>query len=85
MDPTEPWGPTYIPVPKMPDWLKNLVTPKSALDRCEAECEAQYDRDMAECGSYSAMTGEKYTFVACKRNAERRLSQCTVDCAKDCK
>ncbi len=80
----DPRTDTYTPSSPgltLPKWL----TPKSALDRCEAACEAQYDRDMDECRSYSAMTGEKYTFVACKRSAERRLSQCTVDCAKDCK
>lgn len=84
IDPTEPWGQTYIPVPKMPDWLKKLVTPKTALQRCEAECEDQYDIDMDECRSYSAMTGDKYTFVSCKRNAERRIAQCMVKCDKEC-
>lgn len=65
------------------DWVKSLT--KSALDECEEDCEKQYDRDMAECRAYSAMTGNKYTFVACKREAERRLSKCMSDCGKSCK
>lgn len=44
IDPTEPWGPTYIPVLKMPDWLKNLVTPKNALDQCEQDADEALDR-----------------------------------------
>jgi RHS repeat-associated protein len=49
----------------------------------EAECEAQYDRDIKECRAYSAMTGDKYTFVACKKNAESRLSKCMSKCGKN--
>ena len=64
-----------------PSWL----TPKSAAERCEEDCEKQYDRDMDECRAYVAMTRDKYTFVACKQQAERRLSQCMSDCGKNCK
>ncbi|WP_283745172.1 RHS repeat-associated core domain-containing protein [Sideroxydans sp. CL21] len=49
----------------------------------EAECEAQYDLDMKECRAYSAMTGDKYTFVACKKKAESRLSECMSKCGRN--
>lgn len=69
----------------LPGWLKGWLTPSSALSRCEAQCGAQNERDMAECKAYSGMTGDKYTYVACKRNADKRYSQCMADCGKDCK
>ena len=57
----------------------------SSGNSCEEECELQYDRDMGECRLYSKMTGDKYTFVACKREAESRLSKCMSNCGKGCK
>jgi RHS repeat-associated protein len=52
--------------------VKNLCS----SDETEKECEAQYDRDMAECRTYSKMAGDKYTYIACKKSAESRLSKC---------
>ena len=83
----DPRTDTYTPPGgySLPGWLKGWLTPSSALNRCETQCDAQNERDMTECKAYSGMTGEKYTYVACKRNADRRYSQCMADCGKDCK
>ncbi len=59
-------------------------TASDAQAQCEESCEQQYDRDIAECRAYSAMTGERYTFVACRAQANRRLSQCFSDCGQNC-
>jgi RHS repeat-associated protein len=68
--------PTF-PFPKFfPNWMKSGQQCKEEEKEKEKDCEDQYDRDMKECRLYSGMTGEKYTFVACKKAAERRLSQC---------
>lgn len=52
------------------------VTDEQEEKKREKGCEDDHDRDMAECRSYSKMTGDKYTFVACKKVAERRLAEC---------
>jgi len=63
---TDRFNPSGTLLP-LPSWLEKLLTPKTALERCEQECEDQYDLDMDECRAYSAMTGDKYTYVACKK------------------
>ncbi|MCA8016145.1 hypothetical protein [Burkholderia vietnamiensis] len=42
----------------------------------EGECFAQYERDLEECNFYAGMTGQSYTFVACKAQAFARYNQC---------
>jgi hypothetical protein len=51
----------------------------SSENEDEAKCEEQYDRDITGCQMYAAMTGNKYTFVACKRQAERNFAQCMYE------
>lgn len=49
-------GPRYTPVPglKTPALLS-----KSAAQQCEEDCEKTYDKEIEECRTYSAMTGDK--------------------------
>ena len=42
----------------------------------EAECHAQYERELDECKLYSAMTQDSYTYVACKAQAFANYNQC---------
>lgn len=84
IDPTEPWGQTYIPVPKMPDWLKNLVTPKSALDQCEADCAAEKEERDALCFIAQAMGG-KSAQRECLSRSDQIEYQCRKKCKEDCK
>ncbi len=59
------------------DWISDAIARRSHADdeakRHEEDCEKTYDREIAECRAYAAMTGDKYTFVACKKRAERNL------------
>ncbi|MGF6368681.1 hypothetical protein OKW40_001431 [Paraburkholderia sp. RAU6.4a] len=42
----------------------------------EAQCFAEYERNLAECNLYKAMTNVAYTFIACKQNAFTLYNQC---------
>ncbi|AOJ13138.1 PAAR domain-containing protein [Burkholderia vietnamiensis] len=42
----------------------------------EAECFEQYEFDLKECEFYSAMTQDRYTFIACKAQAFTKYNQC---------
>jgi hypothetical protein len=42
----------------------------------EAECYAQYERELDECKLYSAMTKDSYTYLACKAQAFANYNQC---------
>lgn len=42
----------------------------------EAECFAQYERELDECKLYSSMTQDPYTYVACKAQAFANYNQC---------
>ncbi|MEX3693329.1 hypothetical protein AB3X91_19330 [Paraburkholderia sp. BR14263] len=42
----------------------------------EGECYAQFERELDECGLYSAMTKDPYTYVACKAQAFANYNQC---------
>lgn len=66
-----------------PPGTMSTSSSSSSSSSGEAACEAQYDRDMKECRIYSKMTGDKYTFVACKKKAESRLSECMSKCGKN--
>ena len=52
---------------------------------CEAICDANLTRDLQECEIYGAMTGEAYTYVACKQEARRIHLDCVFQCGQDCK
>jgi RHS repeat-associated protein len=84
-DLTRQYAPQYSPVPgiQISPLLSKLFS-KSPLQRCEEDCEKTYDNEIDECRSYTAMTGDKYTFVACKKLADRHLAQCMADCDKNC-
>ena len=70
-------GGTLLP---MPSWLKNLFTPKSALDRCEADCEAEKEERDALCFIAQAMGGK-----AAQRECLSRSDQIAYQCRKKCK
>lgn len=70
-------GSTLLP---MPSWLKNLVTPKSALDQCEADCEAEKEERDALCFIAQAMGGK-----AAQRECLSRSDRIAFQCRKDCK
>ncbi|MBB5511286.1 hypothetical protein [Paraburkholderia atlantica] len=42
----------------------------------EAECFAEYERNLDECNLYKGMTNAAYTFIACKQNAFTIYNQC---------
>ncbi|WP_321788060.1 hypothetical protein [Paraburkholderia sp. J94] len=42
----------------------------------EADCYAEYERNLDECNMYRAITGDPYTLIACKQNAFKIYNQC---------
>ncbi|QGZ57450.1 hypothetical protein FAZ97_21315 [Paraburkholderia acidiphila] len=42
----------------------------------EAECYAQYERELDECKLYSAMPQDSYTYLACRAQAFTNYNQC---------
>ncbi len=86
VDPTDPGGPQYTPVPSpsLPDWLKRIL-PKSALERCEADCDAKYDDDQKYCEAHWKMHGRNpEAYRMCMSGARKRYVQCYQDCKKEC-
>ena len=64
-----------------PSWL----TPKSALDRCEAACDDDYDNDQKLCETWWKTTGRNAdAYRVCMARARDRNIKCYQDCKKDC-
>lgn len=62
-----------------PDTVGDDVTDLAARgvsEADEAECYAQFMRELDECKLYSAMTQDPYTFVTCKAQAFVNYNQC---------
>jgi RHS repeat-associated protein len=73
----------FIPggtVPPMPSWLKKIFTPKSALDQCEADCEAEKEERDALCFIAQAIGGK-----SAQRECLSRSDQIAYQCRKKCK
>ncbi|NDZ17812.1 RHS repeat domain-containing protein [Variovorax sp. WS11] len=86
LDPTDPLGPSYMPGPSaaIPSWLRGWLTPSSALDQCEADCDADYDVEQQKCEAWWKTTGrDPGAYRLCISNARRTHIQCIQNC-KDC-
>ncbi|MFG6448909.1 RHS repeat-associated core domain-containing protein [Roseateles sp. BYS180W] len=87
VDPTEPGGRQYTPNPStsLPDWIRRIM-PKSALERCEADCDAGYDDDQRYCEAHWKMHGRNSdAYRMCMNRARKKYVQCFQDCKKECK
>lgn len=59
--------------------------PKSALERCEADCDAKYDDDQKYCEAHWKMHGRSPdAYRMCINNARKKYLQCYQDCKKEC-
>ena len=87
VDPTEPNGPQYTPAPRwpsLPNWLTRPFT-QTALDRCEAKCDEQYDKDQKLCEAWWMTTGrDPGSYRICIARARADHIKCFQDCKKDC-
>lgn len=52
------------------------ITARGVSEGQEAECFAEYERNIEECNFYRATSGDAYTFIACKQNAFNIYNQC---------
>jgi hypothetical protein len=52
------------------------IAARGVSEAQEAECYAQYERELDECRLYSSMTQDSYTYVACKAQAFANYNQC---------
>lgn len=51
---------------------------RGVSEQQEADCYAEYERNLDECNLYRAITGDPYTLIACKQNAFKIYNQCRV-------
>ncbi|MEI7297054.1 PAAR domain-containing protein [Paraburkholderia tropica] len=49
---------------------------RGVSEQQEADCYAEYERNLDECNMYRAITGDPYTLIACKQNAFKIYNQC---------
>jgi len=52
------------------------IAARGVSEAQEDSCFAQYERDLAECTLYAAMTGKSYDYVFCKQQAFQKYNQC---------
>ena len=59
---------------------------RAARERCEKDCDDEYDRGRDFCRAMSGTRGRNSTvFKACMDRVDERYTECYQDCAKDCK
>ena len=75
--------------PSLPDWLTRPFASESseaARERCEAECDEDYDFDQKQCEAWWKTTGRNASaYRACMDRVREKYIKCYQDCAKDCK
>ena len=65
--------------------LGKLLTPKSPAERCEAQCDANYDHDAAQCEAWWKTTGRNGgSLRICMERVRKTHIQCLQDCKKEC-
>ncbi|MFT3664272.1 RHS repeat domain-containing protein [Piscinibacter sp.] len=82
LDPTDPFGPQYTPVPSAPNWwsrIKQAYNDWCEREECKADCVKQYERDAQECGVANAFWGSR-GYQACMKRAGEYLGQCMKKC-----
>jgi len=82
VDPTDPFGPQFTPMPSTPSWwssIKNAYHDWCEREECKDKCVAQHDRDAEECGVAKAFWGLR-GYADCMRRAGDYLGQCMRAC-----
>lgn len=83
--PSSASGSPYLPNPNLspPSWLRDIL-PKSAIEQCEADCEAEKEERDALCFIAQAMGGKRQQ-QECLSRSDRLAYQCRKACPENCR
>ena len=86
VDPTDPYGPKYTPVPWTPPAWWSRIFNKSANEECKDDCDAKEVIDVADCEWRYKMGGrlDKDGMRACVQIARDKWVACYRKCDKTC-
>lgn len=87
VDPSEPGGPTYTPVPKwpsLPDWTTKK-SDSAELEQCKQDADDALDRAYDYCKALGATYNDYRTRKACEENAFRKYTKRLQECEQQCK